>query len=204
MSGSAEMPHRSAFRRLTPGVITCPACGGPLKPHSTHCPTCRFTGADSIGLFGESPPPLLPILDAAGIFTAGDERRIEAARDALHRRFPQFQWRVCTVSLPAESRLPLFGFWLLNACPFHGTETVDERAWTVLLLINADTGQAAVVPGYAAEPVLSDDEWKSIMATMAGPWRSGKPAQAVVRFFKGSRDQLNRSWRRFGARRSGR
>lgn len=154
-------------------------------------------------IFTDSPPPLLPILDAAGIFKDKDVRRIEAGRDALRRRFPQFQWRICTVCLTAETSLPLFGFWLLNACPFHENETLEERAWTILLLVNADSGQAAVVTGYAAEPFLSDEEWKDILATMSEPWRSGLPADAVLRFFKSSRYQLNRAWRRYGSRQNG-
>lgn len=153
-------------------------------------------------IFSDSPPPLLPILDAAGIFKNKDIRRIEAGRDALHRRFPQFQWRICTVCLPAETSLPLFGFWLLNACPFHEKETSEERAWTVLLLINADSGQAAVVTGYAAEPFLSDDEWKTLLAAMGEPWSAGMPADAILRFFQLSREELNRACKRYGSRRA--
>lgn len=189
-------------RRMTPGVLACPACAGPLKPDAKWCPKCHFTGGDSLRMFPDSPPPLLPVLDAAGIFKEKDVRRIEAGRDALRRRFPQFQWRICTVCLPPETTLPLFGFWLLNACPFHGKETVEERAWTVLLLINADTGQTAVVTGYAAEPFLSEEEWKAVLATMGEPWNSGVPAEAVLRFFQSSRDRLNRAWTRYGSRRT--
>ena len=154
-------------------------------------------------IFPDAPPPLLPILDAAGIFKDKDIRRIEAGRDALRRRFPQFKWKICTVCLPPETSLPLFGFWLLNACPFHEKETLEERAWTVLLLVNAVSGQAAVVTGYAAEPFLSDDEWKTILADMGEPWKAGKTADAVLCFFQSSRNQLNRAWKRFGSRRSG-
>ncbi|MES2660066.1 MAG: TPM domain-containing protein [Verrucomicrobiota bacterium] len=203
MSVSAENTRRGSSRRVTPGVITCPACAGPLKPDAKWCLSCNFTGGDSMLIFPEPAPPLLPILDAAGIFEDRDLRKIEGARDSLVRRFPQFQLKIFTVCLPSETRLSLFGFWLLNACPFHENETLEERAWTILLLINAETGQAAVVPGYAAEPFLSDDEWKGILATMSGPWQAGKPAEAVVRFFKSSHEQLDRAWKRFGSRRAG-
>ena len=198
MSNASEQP-----RRLAPGVLACPACGGSLKPDAKWCPKCNFTGGDSMRIFPDAPPPLLPILDAAGLFKDTDLRKIEAVREVLRRRFPQFQWKICTVCLPPETSLPLFGFWLLNACPFHEKETLEERAWTVLLLVNAVSGQAAVVTGYAAEPFLSDDEWKTILADMSEPWKSGKPADAIVRFFQSSRNQLNRAWRRFGSRRSG-
>lgn len=154
-------------------------------------------------MFSDSPPPLLPILDAADIFTRDDVLHIEAARDAIRRDFPQFQWRICTVAMPPDTNLSIFGFWLLNACPLHEDETKDERTWTILLLINAGTGQAAVIPGYAAEPFLSDDDWKKILGSMAQSWSMGRSAEAVVRFFECAGELLKLAWKRHGSRRSG-
>jgi hypothetical protein len=155
-------------------------------------------------MFSDTPPPLLPILDAAGILKEGDLLKIESARESLCRRFPQFQWRVCTVILPPDASLSLFGFWLLNACPLMAEETLEDRASTVLLLINADSGQVAAVPGYAVESYLSDETWKLILSSMAEPWRSGKPAEAIVRFFTGTRSHLENAWKRSGTRISAR
>jgi TPM domain len=143
----------------------------------------------------------LMILDAAGIFPERDVWKIEAARDKLSRRFPQFHWRVCTVVVPLETNLSVFGFWLLNVCPLNGQETAADRAATVLLLINAGTGQVAAIPGYAVESILSDENWKAILATMAGPWQDGQPVEAVIRFFKSTRIHLERLWKNHGMRR---
>ena len=62
------------------GIISCPACGGTLKPDAKWCPSCNFTGADSMEMFPDTPPPLLPVLDAANLFSDTDLRKIEAAR----------------------------------------------------------------------------------------------------------------------------
>ncbi len=202
MNAPADTGRRGYSRRVTPGVITCPACAGPLKPDAKRCQSCNFTGGDSMAIFPDAPPPLFPIIDAAGIFKGNDIPKIENARRLLEHRFPQFQWRICCICLPPTTRLSLFGFWLLNVAPFHDHESLNERAWTVLLVINAATGQAAIIPGYAAEPFLSDDEWKILLSTMTSSWQAGKPADAVVRFFKVSRKQLDRAWKRFGSRRS--
>lgn len=187
-----------------PGVLTCPACGGPLKADSNWCPGCNFTGGDTMKMFPDPSPPLLPILDAAGILKENDVRKIESARDGLVRRYPQFHWRICTVILPPESSLSLFGFWLLNACPLDAGETADDRASTILLIINANTGQAAVIPGYAAESCLSDDAWKAILSTMSAAWQAGKAAEAIIRFFECARSHLDRAWKRYGVRHSSR
>jgi hypothetical protein len=157
-----------------------------------------------MAMFSDSPPPLLPILDAVGALSESDIRSVNDARDRLGRRFPQFRWRICIVDLPPETSLALFGFWLLNACPLDESESVDDRAWTVLLLLNAGTGQAAVIPGYAAEPYLSDDEWKTVLTSMAEPWQRGRVGDAIVCFFKAGRRRLDRAWKHYGARRPGR
>ena len=196
MSGPAETSRRVSSRRGTASGATCPSCQSPLKPDAERCPACHFTGGDSMTMFSGPPPQLLPILDAAEILKESELRKIGVAHDRLRRRFPQFQWRICTVRMPRETSLPLLGFWLLNACPLSENETAGQRAWTVLLVVNADTGQAAAVPGYAAEHHLSDDGWRAVIATMAGPWRSGKPADAIVRFFESSGTHLKQAWKR--------
>lgn len=195
---------RSPSRGGSSGVNRCPACGGPVKADSNWCPGCHFTGGDTVAMFPDQPPPFLPILDAAGIFKPHQIRKIEAERDSLCRRFPQFHWRICAVSLPPETRLSVFGFWLINACPLDENETPEARAATILLIINADSGQAAVIPGYAAESCLSDDAWKDVLADMAGPWRAGDPAEAVVRFFKSTRSRLELAWKNHGIRKPAR
>lgn len=106
------------------------------------------------------------------------------------------------MSLPPETKLPLFGFWLLNACPLHEKETSEERAWTVLLLIDVASGRAAAVPGYAAESCINDDDWQKALSSMGHRWESGNTADAVVEFFKSSRSHLDESWKRDGSRRA--
>jgi hypothetical protein len=185
---------------LIQGVIHCPACQEGLKVDSNWCPRCGFTGGDSVTMFSDSPPPLLPILDAAGILKARDFSKIEAARETLRRRFPQFHWRICTVTLPPETRLPVFGFWLLNMCPLDSAETRQDRASTVLLLINAASGQVSAIPGYAVESYLSDETWKLILREMTESWRRGSPGEAIVRFFTATLGQLEKAWASYGSK----
>lgn len=203
MSDSSQT-RRKVTTRSAPGVIICPSCKGPLKQDSKWCPACGFTGSHTVDLFPDPPPPLLPILDAVGLLSTDDVSKVEASRDKLRRRFPQFHWRICIVDPPEKTNLPVFGFWLLNVCPLGPEETNEDRAWTVLLLINTGTGEAAIIPGYAAEPFLSDDEWKRRLATMVEPWRAGKPADAITLFFKNTHLQLELAWKRYGTRRSSR
>ena len=155
-----------------------------------------------MAMFEGPPPPLLPILDAAGLWDDTELTRIKTTCEKLRIRFPQFRFHICTVMLPAETSLPLFGFWLLNACPLDGGETTEDRSWTVLLLLNARTGQAAVVPAYAAEHWVTDEDWSKILTSMAKPWKSGKTANAVIGFLKTTGAFLDQTWKTRGLRRS--
>lgn len=198
MTAKLESSPRRLSANSTTGILSCPACGSSLKADARWCQACNFTGGDSIAMFPEPPPPLLPIIDSVGILNPGQLRKIKKARDKVVKRFPQFQWRICLVGLSPEISLPLFGFWLLNACPLHELETAEQRVWTVLLLINTNTGNAVVTSGYAAEPCMSDGEWKSVLSDMSRHWSAGKPATAICHFFKSSQRQLEQNWNRFG------
>ena len=183
---------------VRPVTSCCPSCGGELSADVERCPACGFTGADTMFLFPDPAPPLLPVLDAAGLWNHADMHRIDVARAKIGRIFPQFQWRVCTVMLPEGTSLPVFGFWMLNVCPLYAQETAARRAWSVLLLIDASSGQAAVVPGYQAEPWLSDDDWRQVLAAMASAWSAGHAAEAVVRFFHAAARRLAAEWKSRG------
>jgi hypothetical protein len=149
-------------------------------------------------MFTESPPLLLPVLDVAEIFSEDGLRRIDAARTRVRLKFPQFRWAVCTVNLPPDTSLSLFGFWLMNACPRRESETPEARAWTILLLMDVTSRKAATIPGYGAEPFLDDSDWTAAMARVSGPWLAGNPATAVTAFLNASHDRLESAWKRHG------
>ena len=197
MSTPADAP-RERRRRVAAKGFVCPSCAGTVGDGAQRCPSCGFTGGDTISMFSDEAPPLLPVLDAAGIWTEREVRSIEDAREKVRRRFPQIQWRVCTVDLPEETKLSVFGFWLLNAAEKYVGETDDDRAWTILLLLNVATGHAAVVPGYAAERCLEDADLRKILIAMKPQWSGGRTVDAVIRFFETCAAFLEQSWRASG------
>ncbi len=202
MSDMRQLGRGGTGKRRAMNAHFCPKCGVAVPADVKRCPSCGFTGADSVRMFPDPPPPLMPVLDAAGLWDAEDLKKIEAAREKLRRRFPQFNFHVCTVMLPEDTSLPAFGFWLLNVCPMYVGESEEERAWSVLFLIDVKSGNAAVVPGYRAEPWISDEDWKKVMSSCVAPWRSGKTTQTVIRFFETSASFLEQSWRTRGSHRT--
>ena len=191
---------RNAVGRGRPADPACPACSEVIPLDAKWCPACHFSGADTMERFTDPPPPLKPVLDAAGIWTKLEIRTIESARQKLSRRFPQFRFHVLSVSLPEETSLPVFAFWLLNASPLGLDETAEDRAWSVMLLIDADSGRSAVVPGYSAERWLGDSDWEKALCSMGACWRVGQTAGAVKRFFQTSLSLMEQSWEIRGLR----
>jgi hypothetical protein len=182
----------------------CPSCRTHLEGDPRLCPACGFTGAKTVPLFGSQAPPLGDFLDPAGLWTEGDPRRVRKARAKLERRFPQIRWKFCAVRLDPAADLPVFGFWLMNAAPLAEGEAAEQRAWTVLLVVNVTTGQAAAVPGYAAESWLTDQEWEQALAAMKPHWEKRQPGGAVVAFLRAAGVALDRAlakWARAGERR---
>lgn len=202
MSSHTDPSRRRSSQRNVRVIFHCPGCGKPLAPNSNWCEFCGFTGAKTLEIFSGMPPPPLPILDAVALWNPQDLKLIETAREAIVLRLPQFQWRICCVKLPPQTSLPLFGFWLLNASPLLENETVLQREWTVLLLLDVNSGQAAVVPGYSAEAWLSDEDWKRVIKHMVPHWQRGHTAAAVVEFFDQAQNFLNLAWQQNGSRKS--
>ncbi len=183
-------------RRFAISAISCPACKAKLEREAQWCMSCGFTGSKTLDMFGDDPPPLLPILDVANIWDEKDQRAIRAAVARFNLRFPQIRWRICGIAVGGEISLPLFGFWLLNASPLAEEETADDRSWTVLLLVDAETRRASVTAGYRAEVWLSDDMWERALSESKEHFRAGNPGFAVSEFLKASRALFEKAWHR--------
>lgn len=183
-------------KRFAISSVSCPSCRAKLDRDSKWCGTCGFTGAKSIELFGENSPPLIPILDVANFWDAKHIKKIESAIIRFNKRFPQIRWRLCAVTLPPETNLSLFGFWMMNVCPLAPEETAEDREWTVLFVVNAETGHASVTTGYSAEVWLADDMWDHALAETVEPFRRNRPDQAIVSFLNVAREHFERAWKR--------
>ena len=183
-------------KRFAIASVACPSCHAKLDRDAKWCTTCGFTGQKSLEMFGDEPPPLLPILDVADLWNAKEQKKIKSAVASFNKRFPQVNWRICAVTLNPEVNLSVFGFWLLNVCPLMPGETVEDREWTVLLLVDGNSGRAAVTTGYRAEVWLSEEMWDNALAETVHPFLSGQPDKAVVMFLRRAQDFFEKAWQR--------
>lgn len=194
MSSRPDATRRYSARRFTAGATVCPACVVRVPEATSSCPACGFTGGDTMAMFPIPLPPLGPMLDAAGLWTPSEHAAISRRVKVMGRRFPQIRWSVCSIDSEGIPNLRLFGFWMLNVSPLAAGETEEDRAWTILMVINA--GKVALVPGYGVEPWVSDDLWQRALREMSVPWAHGEYAAAIQRFFKAAEKTLTLGWKR--------
>ncbi len=187
------MPSRSPVAR---DHTTCPACGALTVAGQARCRACGFTGGDTLGHFGTSAPALLlPVMDAAGFWNERQSRVIHREVGKLSRRYPQFRWCFCAVNAPADTRLSLLGFWLQNVSPLAADESPEDRQWTVIVVINAQSGIVAAVPGYQAEQWLDDIALDEALGRMPAPLAAGRRSHAVACFLRSVRSTLDQRWK---------
>lgn len=171
----------------------CPSCLLRLPETADWCPGCQFTGADTIAMFPLPLPPLQMVFDAADLWTTAEIGKMKKRLDRMQRRFPQIHWSIYSVDAGDVPNLRLFGFWLLNASPLAEGETEELRSWTILVIFNGASGKVALVPGYAAEPWVSDDQWQRALAEMSESWQAGKRWAGLKRFFDASEKALRQA-----------
>jgi hypothetical protein len=185
-----------SIKRFAVGGVSCPSCHAKLEREAKWCEGCGFTGAETLRMFGERAPELQPILDPAGIWSEKGRKMIGAELRALGKRFPQIKWRICLIALEADVNMPLFGFWLFNASPLAPGESAEDRAWTILLVVDSNTGRTSVTTGYRTEVWLSERMWLTTLAVMAEPLGKGLADLAVVNFLKRARKLFDTAWER--------
>lgn len=101
--------------------------------------------------------------------------------DAIGSRFPQLVLQVVIHRFPAEHPLSLHVFWLFNAAQFAGTNRRGSDNHALLLAIDPGRREAALMPGYGLEPLLSEEALDHLLE-LAGPcWEQNRWADGILR-----------------------
>ena len=180
--------------RVDPSALHCPACGGVVAGMHARCPHCRFTGQDSIGMFGNGFAVLEGLSDPEGILDEKAAKAIHKARHALRRRFPQIRVFIQMVTLPKEASPCVYGFWRLNTAPLGSRESEKHRTWSILLLVDQQAGLASVACGYRIGHLVRDDAWREALEKMRKPWNKDRLGDAVAAFLREAAVQIDRAW----------
>jgi uncharacterized membrane protein YgcG len=184
-----EYPAR-IFNRAT---VVCPSCLQRFKESADQCQRCGFDAYRVVKQFPYTPPVLDRIMDYAGV---ADERLcadLNAAIDKLLRRFPQVDFYFCFVEMDDPVSMSEFGFWMMNACRLQYGQVENDRAWSLLLLIDTKHGLVSLTPGYAIEAFVEDSGWEQTLRQISEDLAAGNYRKALLDYIKAAEALLRQS-----------
>lgn len=160
-------------------VMKCPSCGSSLEAPAAVCPACKFTLRQLDTTFGTVPLHSRYLTDRARSLTTGEVNRLGKLLRRFEQKFPQSVFSVFVTDLPAEATVGEFAFWLANRAQFGSVEAVGGFNFDLLLVIEAETGNAALIVGYGLEKLILEDDLNVALKAALPALRSGKLARGI-------------------------
>jgi uncharacterized membrane protein YgcG len=131
-------------------------------------------------------PRLEPLVaDTTRSLSSADRALLKRRLMAIRRRFPQLVPQVVMHRFPAEHPFSMHVFWLFNAANFAGNSRRGSDNHALLLAIDPERREAAVMPGYGLEPFLTEEAFGHLLE-LAGPaWDRGRWTDGILRVLDG-------------------
>lgn len=166
-------------------TLLCPYCRAPLGATDPECPGCRLNLARAKALLGAFPLFHPGVSDAECLLSEGDLRRIRRRMARLRERFSQVDLQVTLHRFPAEHPFSLYAFWVFNGSVLSGHASRGSGNHALLLLLDIDRREAALMPGYGLEPHLSAAALEELLHTAAAEWAASHWAAGILRVLDG-------------------
>ena len=165
--------------------MRCPYCRNLLQANSPECPACRLSYPRAQTLLGAVPRLSPMVADTGRMLRATETAKLRRRIEGIHARFPQLVLQVVLHRFPAEHPFGLYAFWLFNAAALAGDSRRGRENHALMLVIDPDRAESAIIPGYGLEPFLADEALDHLLE-MAGPaWAAGRWADGVMRVLDG-------------------
>ncbi len=161
--------------------MKCPRCVQRIHRAAESCPHCGYSQADADARYGGEDVRMRCLTDQAGIFRRGDRGRVEAAMEAVSRRFPQLFVAVFTGTLGEVAQLRQFGLWLLNRAAFEDLPPDKPNEAGILLTIDPDSKAAGIVFGYLLDPYLDEADTFECLSRAHAHWLEESYTEGVIR-----------------------
>lgn len=151
----------------------------------TECPACRVTFPRASALLGAVPRLTPGIADSGRKLSTAETTKIRRVMADLTRKFPQLVVQIVLHSFPKEHPFSLHAFWLFNAGSFAGDSRRGANNHTVLLVIDPDRAESALMVGYGIESLISEDALDHFQE-LAGPaWELQRWGDGILRVLDG-------------------
>ena len=174
---------------FNPERVHCPSCFQPYDRAGASCTRCGFSLQVACAKFPFAPPEIERIIDPEEAFTARDRRLVEKAVARFERHFPGIRVAVHPTRLPEGADVREFGFWLFNQAPLAEGEAPEDRAGTLLLILDRHNRQAGLTVGYELDPFIGDDTGNRCLAAGKKDFEASDYGRGVVAFL-GRLDEL--------------
>lgn len=169
--------------------MLCPFCQTPLIANAQECPACRITFPRTSALVGALPRFTPVVADTTGQIEPQDQARLKKRIAAIQRRFPQLVLQVVMHVFPEEHPFTMHVFWLFNAANFAGDSKRGKENHALLVALDPNRNEAAIMPGYGLEAFLKTETLDHLLE-LAGPsWQDSRWTDGFMRVLEGL-DQL--------------
>jgi uncharacterized membrane protein YgcG len=129
---------------------------------------------------GAVPRLPLAVADTTETLRTSDHTRIKRRIAVIRRRFPQLVPQVVMHRFPAEHPFSMHVFWLFNAADFAGASQRGRDNHALLLAIDPDRGEAAIMPGYGLEPFLTTAALDHLLEVAGPAWEDERWADGIL------------------------
>jgi len=165
--------------------MRCPYCQTLLQASTGDCPACRLSYPRTCTLLG-AVPRMAPLLtDTTHTLASTEQKRIKRRITAIQRRFPQLVPQVVMHGFPAQHPYSMHVFWLFNAVDLAGSSHRGSANHSIMLAIDPDRGEAAIIPGYGLESFLTEDMLGRLLDLAAPAWAEKRWTDGIIRVLDG-------------------
>jgi uncharacterized membrane protein YgcG len=160
--------------------MRCPYCQGPLQASAPECPACRLSYPRASTLLGAVPRIAPLVADTTQTLDASNQARIKQRLARMQQRFPELVPQIVMHAFPEAHPFTLHVFWLFNAADFAGTSRRGYRNHALLLAIDPARAEAAIMPGYGLEDLLTEETMTRILDAAAFFFRQGRWVDGIL------------------------
>ena len=166
-------------------VMHCPYCQALVYPGAPECPACRLSYPKASALLGVVPRLAPALADTTHRLRPGESLRLKRRIAAIQQRFPQLVLQVVLHRFPSGYPLSLHTFWLFNAAQFAGNNRRGKDNHALLLVIDPGRSEAALMPGYGLESLLTDEALGHLLELAGTCWDHCRWADGILRVLDG-------------------
>ncbi len=153
--------------------MNCPFCQNAVKAAAPECPECRLNFPRTRTLLGALPRFSLGVADHTNLLSDAAIKKLKARIMKIQGRFPQLVLQIFMQSFSLEYPFSLHAFWLLNAANFAGSANRGKDSHTLLIVVDPQRRESAIIPGYGFESLLGPEALGHLL-DLAGPAWAGQ------------------------------